>query len=146
MPFVYNSEYVPQCLVWLVYDMSTAVKLVPATCSLTVQRNTISTWMCASIARKVVCRANDMGVQGFKAKQYEHAFTLYTEAIRLCPRKAAYHCNRAAAALKLQQYAIAAEDTRYACHPAQYKLQSAQRPPAHCLLECYWLKASQIAA
>lgn len=55
-----------------------------------------------------------MGVQGFKAKQYEHAFALYTEAIRLCPRKAAYHCNRAAAALKLHQFAVAAEDARYA--------------------------------
>lgn len=60
-----------------------------------------------------------MGVQGFKAKQYEHAFALYTEAIRLCPRKAAYHCNRAAAALKLRQYAVAVEDARHACHLVQ---------------------------
>ncbi|KAL3143985.1 hypothetical protein ABBQ32_003793 [Trebouxia sp. C0010 RCD-2024] len=57
-------------------------------------------------------RANDMGVQAFKTKRYEHAFQLYTEAIRLCPRKAAYHCNRAAAALKLHQFAVAIEDAR----------------------------------
>lgn len=54
-----------------------------------------------------------MGVQAFKTKQYEHAFQLYTEAIRLCPRKPAYHCNRAAAALKLHQFAVAIEDARY---------------------------------
>lgn len=53
-----------------------------------------------------------MGVQAFKTKQYEHAFQLYTEAIRLCPRKPAYHCNRAAAALKLHQFAVAIEDAR----------------------------------
>ena len=57
-----------------------------------------------------------MGVRAFKAKQYEPAFELYTEAIRLCPRKAAYHCNRAATALKLCQFAVAVEDTRYDCN------------------------------
>lgn len=70
-----------------------------------------------------VCRANDMGVQGFKAKQYEHAFALYTEAIRLCPRKAAYHCNRAAAALKLHHFAVAAEDARYGMPANSFKIQ-----------------------
>lgn len=54
-----------------------------------------------------------MGVQAFKAKQFQNAFELYTEAIRLRPSKAAYHCNRAAAALKLHQFAVAVEDARY---------------------------------
>lgn len=59
------------------------------------------------------CRANDMATQSFRAKKYTSSFELYTEAIRLCPRKATYHCNRAAAALKLEQFAVAAEDARY---------------------------------
>ncbi len=57
-----------------------------------------------------VCRANDTGTEFFRNKDYCAAFTHYTEAIRLCPRKATYHCNRAAAALKLQRFSIAATD------------------------------------
>ena len=41
--------------------------------------------------------------------EYEHAFEAYTEAIRLEP-KAVYFANRAFCALKLERYAIAAED------------------------------------
>lgn len=48
----------------------------------------------------------------YAKKQYGAAFDLWTTAIKLCPRRAVYHCNRAAAALKLGQYAIAAEDAR----------------------------------
>ncbi|DBA77618.1 TPA: TPR and ankyrin repeat-containing protein 1 [Trebouxia sp. C0004] len=59
-------------------------------------------------------RANDTGTEFFGRQDYCAAFTHYTEAIRLCPRKATFHCNRAAAALKLQRFSIAATDARQA--------------------------------
>ncbi|KAA6419569.1 MAG: hypothetical protein FRX49_10494 [Trebouxia sp. A1-2] len=59
-------------------------------------------------------RANDTGTELFCNKDYCAAFTHYTDAIRLCPRKATYHCNRAATALKLQRFSIAAADARQA--------------------------------
>lgn len=69
-------------------------------------------------------KANDLGSRCLKmAKEnknkrnnsaqrieYEHAFEAYTEAIRLEPKKAVYFANRAFCALKLERYAIAAED------------------------------------
>lgn len=67
----------------------------------------------SAVDTELLCRANDMAVQVFNARDYATAFELYTEAIRLCPRKAIYHCNRAAAALKLGEVATAAEDARY---------------------------------
>ena len=91
----------------------------------------------------LLCRANDLGLQLFRAKDYGTAFAHYTEAIRLCPRKSTYHCNRAAAALKLQQHAIAAEDARYMgphsflpllCILASYLASYLARTPPGCLL------------
>ncbi|KAK3268510.1 hypothetical protein CYMTET_22993 [Cymbomonas tetramitiformis] len=58
--------------------------------------------------------ANDQGTRSYKNKEYGIAFDDYTEAIRLCPSKAVYHCNRAAAALKLGRNDIAALDAEYA--------------------------------
>lgn len=54
--------------------------------------------------------SNDRGMQLFKGGRHSEAFDAFTEAIRLCPTSPVYHCNRAAAALKLGQAAIAAED------------------------------------
>ena len=68
------------------------------------------------------CRANDQAMLMFAKKDYSTAFELWTEAIRLCPGKSIHHCNRAAVALKLGQYAIAAEDARQ------------RRLPCHALL------------
>ncbi len=55
-------------------------------------------------------RANDRGMELFEAGQHSAAFDCFTEAIRLCPTSPVYHCNRAAAALKLGRPGIAAED------------------------------------
>jgi len=54
--------------------------------------------------------ANDRGMARMKKKEYEKAFDEFTEAIRLEPRKAVYHANRSAAALKLERFRAAAED------------------------------------
>ena len=54
--------------------------------------------------------ANDDGMRKMDAKMYEEAFRAFTEAIRLEPRRAVYHANRAAAGLKLQRYRVAADD------------------------------------
>ena len=58
--------------------------------------------------------ANDKGMDAFKEKRYEEAFEFYTEAIRLEPRRAGYHANRAACALKLERFRVAAEDADHA--------------------------------
>ena len=50
----------------------------------------------------------------FKAGRHGPAFDAFTEAIRLCPTSPVYHCNRAAAALRLGRPAIAAEDAEEA--------------------------------
>jgi hypothetical protein len=50
----------------------------------------------------------------FAAGRHGEAFERFTEAIRLHPRSAVYHCNRAAAALKLGRAGIAAEDAEHA--------------------------------
>ena len=42
--------------------------------------------------------ANDLGVASFRARDWSAAFDHHTEAIRLEPRRAVYHANRAAAA------------------------------------------------
>ena len=55
---------------------------------------------------------NDAGVRAQSAGKYSSALRHFTEAIRLAPTKAAYHSNRAAAALKLGQLALALEDAR----------------------------------
>ncbi|KAK9808783.1 hypothetical protein WJX72_003609 [[Myrmecia] bisecta] len=59
-------------------------------------------------------RANDEGMRAYSAGLYSAAFDHFTEAIRLCPQKAVYHGNRAAAAGKLGQHKTAAEDCRNA--------------------------------
>ena len=46
----------------------------------------------------------------FRAGQHSAAFDCFTEAIRLHPTSAVYHCNRAAAALKLGRPDNAAQD------------------------------------
>ena len=54
--------------------------------------------------------ANDRGMARMKSRNYEAAFDAFTEAIRLEPRKAVYHANRAAAGLKLERFRVAADD------------------------------------
>lgn len=58
----------------------------------------------------MLCRSNDLGMLLYKQKLYSKAFDAYTEAIRLCPRKAVYHANRAATAAKLGRHDIALQD------------------------------------
>jgi tetratricopeptide (TPR) repeat protein len=58
--------------------------------------------------------ANDRGTEFYKKKEYSQAFDCFTEAIRLCPTSPVYHCNRAAVALHLGQFAIAAQDAEEA--------------------------------
>ena len=57
----------------------------------------------------------------FAGGQHSAAFDAFTEAIRLAPTSAVYHCNRAAAALKLGRPDIAVADADHA----------AQRDPAY---------------
>eukprot|EP00873_Tetraselmis_striata_P032890 jgi/Tetstr1/453154/TSEL_040174.t1 len=59
-------------------------------------------------------RSNDAGTAAFKAQDFSAAFDCFTEAIRLCPQKPVYHCNRAATALKLGREDIALRDAEYA--------------------------------
>lgn len=54
--------------------------------------------------------ANDLGMARMREKEYAAAFDAFTEAIRLEPRKAVYHANRAAAGLKLERFRVAADD------------------------------------
>jgi tetratricopeptide (TPR) repeat protein len=54
--------------------------------------------------------ANDRGMDAFGRKRWAEAFDEYTEAIRLEPRRAGYHANRSAAALKLERHRCAAYD------------------------------------
>ena len=54
--------------------------------------------------------ANDLGVASFRARDWSAAFDHHTEAIRLEPRRAVYHANRAAAALKLGRHRCALDD------------------------------------
>lgn len=56
------------------------------------------------------CSANDRGMEAFGAGRHSTAFDCFTEAIRLHPTSAVYHCNRAAAALKLGRPELAAQD------------------------------------
>ena len=58
--------------------------------------------------------ANDRGMEAMSGKRYETAFDEFTEAIRLEPRKAVYHANRAAAGLKLERFGVAADDAECA--------------------------------
>ncbi|XP_062510409.1 tetratricopeptide repeat protein 1-like [Corticium candelabrum] len=71
------------------------------------------------------------GNQAFKLEDYEGAMTLYTEAIRLCPRicekelAAVYYGNRAACYVKLNQKEEAAEDCTKSLdlHPSYLKVR-----------------------
>ena len=58
--------------------------------------------------------ANDRGMEAMRGQAYEEAFDAFTEAIRLEPRKAVYHANRAAAGIKLERFRAAAEDAECA--------------------------------
>lgn len=58
--------------------------------------------------------SNDKGMVAYKAGEFSKAFDLFTESIRLCPTSPVYHCNRSAAALKLERPEIAAEDAENA--------------------------------
>jgi tetratricopeptide (TPR) repeat protein len=60
-------------------------------------------------------------MQLFTAGQHSAAFHAFTEAIRLAPTSAVYHCNRAAAGLKLGRPDIAAADAD----------QAVQRDPSY---------------
>ncbi len=50
----------------------------------------------------------------FPSSSYGRAFECFTEAIRLHPQSAVYHCNRSLAGLKLGRYDLALEDARNA--------------------------------
>lgn len=62
----------------------------------------------------ILHRANDEGTVYHKRGEHGKAFDSFTEAIRLHPSSATYHANRAAAALRLQQFDTALQDAR--CH------------------------------
>lgn len=78
--------------------------------------------MCALIAREALCttsevtclrcwcRYNETGTSHYCSKQYAEAFNDFTHAVRLHPSSPVYHCNRAQAALKLGNFAAAAQD------------------------------------
>eukprot|EP00959_Pyramimonas_sp_CCMP1952_P162898 3405539-Pyramimonas_sp.AAC.1 len=57
------------------------------------------------------------GMECYKTHRFAEAFEHYTEAIRLAPSRAVYHGNRAAAALKLGRYTMAAQDGYTLLHP-----------------------------
>jgi DnaJ family protein C protein 7 len=58
--------------------------------------------------------ANGAGLVAHAAGAHADAFEAFTEAIRLAPREAQYHANRAAAALRLGRAGVAAEDAEQA--------------------------------
>ena len=58
--------------------------------------------------------ANDDGTRAMSAKAYVRAFDAFTEAIRLEPRRATYHANRAAAGIALGRFEVAADDAQHA--------------------------------
>ncbi|KAI3437949.1 hypothetical protein D9Q98_000393 [Chlorella vulgaris] len=102
--------------------------------------------------------ANDSGMELFRKGQHSAAFDAFTEAIRLCPTSPVYHCNRAAAALKLGRPDIAAKDADCAAQrdPAylrahlragRARMQLRQPQPAQaCFLRALELDASCAAA
>lgn len=59
-------------------------------------------------------KENDAGVAAAAAGDFSEAHTRFTEAVRLAPSTAAYHSNRASAALRLGNAAGAAEDAEHA--------------------------------
>ena len=58
------------------------------------------------------------------ARDYSGAYTHFTEAVRLAPDRAAYHANRAVAALRLRNFAGAVEDAEHAVRLCPTHLQS----------------------
>ena len=58
--------------------------------------------------------ANDRGMEAYAARRFRDAHADFTEAARLEPRRAGYHANRAAAALKLGDHRAAADDAENA--------------------------------
>ena len=75
--------------------------------------------------------ANDLGVASFRARDWSAAFDHHTEAIRLEPRRAVYHANRAAAALKLGRHRCALDDADAAVErdPTHVQALCAPAPP-----------------
>ena len=60
-------------------------------------------------------------------RDYSGAYTHFTEAVRLAPDRAAYHANRAAAALQLRNFAGAVEDAEHAVRLSPTHVQSRLR-------------------
>ena len=58
--------------------------------------------------------ANDRGMEAYAERRFRDAHADFTEAARLEPRRAGYHANRAAAALKLGDHRAAADDAENA--------------------------------
>ncbi|KAK9832302.1 hypothetical protein WJX74_005771 [Apatococcus lobatus] len=79
-------------------------------------------------------RANDEGLQSLALQKYAEAFDRFTAAIRLCPSKAVYHCNRSAVALKLKQPSIALQDAREAVARDSQYAKAYLRAGSACLL------------
>ncbi|KAK9837107.1 hypothetical protein WJX81_003094 [Elliptochloris bilobata] len=79
-------------------------------------------------------RCNEDGMGFLKQAQFSLAFASYSEAIRLCPSSAAYHANRAAAALRLGRYAVALQDARCAIARAPGHLRAHLRAAQACML------------
>ena len=69
----------------------------------------------------------------FKRKEFSEAFYAFTEAIRLAPAKAVYHCNRSMAALKIQKYDIALTDAGNAIARDLSSLKALLRAATACL-------------
>ena len=58
--------------------------------------------------------ANDRGMEAYAERRFRDAHADFTDAARLEPRRAGYHANRAAAALKLGDHRAAADDAENA--------------------------------
>ncbi|KAL6785853.1 hypothetical protein ACKKBG_A00435 [Auxenochlorella protothecoides x Auxenochlorella symbiontica] len=69
-------------------------------------------WQDGELDRERADRHNDAGTAALAAGNPGPAFEEFTQAIRLWPSSPAYHSNRAAAALKLARFGVAAEDAR----------------------------------
>jgi tetratricopeptide (TPR) repeat protein len=69
----------------------------------------------------------------FKRKVFSEAFHAFTEAIRLCPTKAVYHCNRSMAALKIGKHDIALADAENALTRDPSSLKALLRAALACL-------------
>lgn len=83
--------------------------------------------------QRFISRFNDQGAAHYKTKDFGMAFDAFTEAIRLCPQKAVYHCNRAATALKLSKFDVARIDAENAIKKDPGCLKPILRAATACL-------------